>query len=98
MPRPTRLAARATATARHDEAHLQMFGPPFPQVGHVNRFSDVLTVTGGSGRFAGATGHLTGVTVTTIVVSDPATSFIKKTVSEVAVGTIIVRHPDHNDH
>ncbi|MDQ1386034.1 MAG: hypothetical protein QOG65_3413 [Actinomycetota bacterium] len=80
----------------HDEGTLvQMSGPPFPEVGHINRFSDVLTVTGGTGRFAGATGQLIATESSEIIVSDPNTSFVKKLVSERAAGTIIVLHPRH---
>jgi hypothetical protein len=82
----------------HDEGTLvQMSGPPFPEVGHINRFSDVLTITGGTGRFSGATGQLIATETSEIIVSDPTTSFVKKNVSENAVGTITVLHPRHQD-
>jgi hypothetical protein len=62
----------------HDEGTLvEMSGPPFPQVGHINRFCDVVTVTGGTGRFAGATGRLIATETSEIIVSDPTTSFVK---------------------
>jgi hypothetical protein len=73
----------------HDEGILvQMSGPPFPEVGHINRFSDVLTITGGTGRFTGATGELRATESSAIIASDPATSFVTKAVTESAVGTI----------
>jgi hypothetical protein len=73
----------------HDEGILiQMSGPPFPLVGHINRFSDVLTITGGTGRFTGATGVLSASESSLITVSDATTSFVRKTVTESAAGTI----------
>ena len=76
----------------HDEGVLvEMSGPPFPDVGHVNRFSDVLTITGGTGRFTGAAGQLSATESSRIIISDPATSFVKKTVTEFASGVINIR-------
>jgi hypothetical protein len=72
-------------------------GPPFPNVGAINRFAEVVTITGGTGRFAGATGHLTSrLSESLIVQSDPATGFVKKRVNTVDVGTITL--PDVPDH
>jgi hypothetical protein len=66
--------------------------PPFPNVGAVNRFSDVLTITGGTGRFAGATGQLASKqSWSRIVESDPVTGFVKKRVQSVSVGSITLQ-------
>jgi hypothetical protein len=73
----------------HDEGILvEMSGPPFPELGHINRFSDVLTITGGTGRFTGAAGQLNATETSRIIISDSATSFVKKTVTELASGVI----------
>jgi hypothetical protein len=73
----------------HDEGILiQTSGPPFPLVGHINRFSDVRTITRGTGRFTGATGVLSARESSLITVSDATTSFVRKTVTESAAGTI----------
>jgi hypothetical protein len=74
-------------------------GPPFPNVGAVNHFVDMLTITGGTGRFAGATGSLTSEqSESRIVVSDAATGFVKKSVHGIEVGTIRLReHADDSD-
>ena len=74
-------------------------GPPFPNVGAINRFREVVTITGGTGRFAGVTGHLTStVSESLIIESNTATGFVKKSVHTVDVGTITLRERANDSH
>ena len=52
-----------------------------PQViGHARRFPHTMTLTSGTGRFAGITGELTGEFTSTVVDIDPATGILHKKV------------------
>ena len=65
---------------------------PTHEIGHVNRFpGETYTFTGGTGRFKGASGALTGEGSSKVVAVDPATGIVHKTGSDKAVGTLTFR-------
>jgi len=55
---------------------------------HANRYPQTYTFTGGTGRFAGVTGVLTGTTTTTTVSVDPATGVAHVQFISESVGTL----------
>ncbi len=61
------------------------YGPP----PHVNRLeAETVTFTGGSGRFAGVSGVLTGAGHTVVVSVDPATSIAHRKATDKQIGTL----------
>jgi hypothetical protein len=75
----------------HDEGHIVgISGPPQPQVGALLRWADVLTVTGGTGRFVGATGTITTTGFSKVVDYDSAANSYTKQYGDVGVGTLTV--------
>ena len=65
--------------------------PPH-EIGHVNRFpGETFTFTGGTGRFAGVTGVLTGTGASKVVAVDPATGITHKHATDKSVGTLTFR-------
>jgi hypothetical protein len=65
--------------------------PPH-EIGHVNRFpGETYTFTGGTGRFKGVSGVLTGEAFSKVVAVDPATGIVHKTGSDEAAGTLTFR-------
>jgi hypothetical protein len=59
--------------------HLESEDPTGPQaMGHMRRFPHTMTLTSGTGRFAGTTGVLTGEFTSTVVGIDPATGIVHR--------------------
>jgi hypothetical protein len=64
------------------QGHLESEDPTGPQaMGHVRRFPHTMTLTGGTGRFAGTTGELTGEFTSTVAGVDPATGIVRRRVA-----------------
>jgi hypothetical protein len=62
--------------------HLESEDPTGPQaMGHVRRFPHTMTLTSGTGRFAGITGKLTGEFTSTVVGIDPGTGIVHRRVA-----------------
>jgi hypothetical protein len=57
-------------------------------VGHVNRFDETDTFTGGTGKFRGVTGSLTGPVQTVVLSVDPATGIAHKRGTGTESGTL----------
>jgi len=57
-------------------------------VGHVNRFEVTDTFTGGTGKFRGVKGTLTGTSQTEVIAVDPATGIAHKRVTGSESGTL----------
>jgi hypothetical protein len=52
---------------------------PVHAIGHVNRFPTTITLTGGTGHFAGVTGTLSAEDKSTVVGVDSTTGIVHKT-------------------
>src|SRR5262245_39954089 len=63
-------------------------GTPFHAVGHVNRIPQTMHVTGGSGKFANATGTLTGEGTSTVLAVDQQTGTAHKSVEIALTGDL----------
>jgi hypothetical protein len=71
--------------------HAVLNADPTPphQPGHVNRWQDETEIfTGGTGRYAGVSGVLTGTASTVVASVDPATGIVHKKVTNKEVGTL----------
>jgi hypothetical protein len=58
---------------------------------HANRYPETYTFTGGTGRFAGVTGIMTGTTTTSTVTVDPATGIAHVQFTGQSIGTLTFR-------
>jgi hypothetical protein len=73
------------------DGHAVLNADPTPphQLGHVNRWQEVTeTFTGGTGRYVGVSGVLTGTTTTVVTSVDPMTGIAHKKVTNKEVGTL----------
>ena len=69
--------------------HLESETATGPQdLGHERTLPHTMTVTGGTGRFAGITAELSGVFTSTVVAVDPDTGLVRKKVAGSFTGTL----------